>query len=146
MGKSSDIASNENRMRRASSPARKRAVSWLGLFLLSLNILTGALLPQPSLAEMLDIDEAHYIVCTSAGMIEFDEHGQRVPASAAKTGSEICVFCLPLMQGSTHAPAFFVLAEAELTASGAVFPATAAPGLTPVSHSGASGPRAPPAL
>lgn len=123
---------------------RRRSVAWLCLFCLSLNILSGAFLSSPSAAKFLGQANGFYQICTAAGLIEIDAKGRQIPAESTSHGSDICVFCLPLLHGGINAPTVFVIAEAELLASGAIFPAAPFAADSFFHPSGSSGPRAPP--
>jgi hypothetical protein len=128
-------------------PFRRPLVSWLGLFFLSFNLLAGIFMPTPTYAKLLGGgDEGHYQICTSAGLIEIDENGKSVPATATGHSVELCVFCLPLMHGGLDAPASFAVAEAQLLSSGAVFSDVSSLRLVSARLAGSSAPRAPPAI
>lgn len=121
---------------------RRSAVAWVGLALLSINILAGALLPSPGLSKALDVGRDTYVVCSMAGMVEFDQNG--TPIDNAGDSSRICVFCLPLNHVGADVPPSFVLAEAHLLAKGALSPPADINADDKLLLSGASGPRAPP--
>ena len=136
------MTGTKQRFSHRAGATRRRAVAWLGLVIFSFNVLASALLPMPAMANALDDGRGAYVVCTAAGMIEFDQSG--IPIDKAHDSTQICVFCLPLCHGGINVPPTFVLAEAHLLASGAILPATdnlesASPRLT-----GSSAPRAPP--
>lgn len=122
--------------------ARRGAVAWIGLVLLSINILAGAMLPSSGLAKTLDAGKDGYVVCTMAGVVEFDQSG--TPIDKAGDSTRLCVFCLPLCHGGLDVTPSFVLVEALLLASGVLHPPAEIAVAGSLFLSGASGPRAPP--
>jgi hypothetical protein len=125
---------------------RRAFLTWLCLLCLFLNVLGGALLSRPDSAKLLGEANGLYQICTAGGLIEIDADGKRAPAESTGHGSDICIFCLPLVHGGIDAPTLFVVADAELLASGAIFPEAPSQAPALIHTSGASGPRAPPIL
>ncbi|MDR3440485.1 DUF2946 family protein [Telmatospirillum sp.] len=92
---------------RSSAGSMRRFVSaWLGCLLLAANLLVAGLLParpaQPLFAQALTASGQHVEFCTTHGLMIVDSSGQ--PVSPSRDGSDFCVFCLPLMHGTTALP------------------------------------------
>jgi len=90
---------------------RRRVVSWLGLWLLAVNLIVGGILPARS-AEAgpapfaQDILSDRIVICTASGMLVVDRDGKPVDEGGQPSSHDgICVFCLPLMHSGASAPA-----------------------------------------
>jgi len=69
---------------------------WFALLLLAFNLLAGSAQSMPQTAG------AAAFICTSHGMISVGDDGKPV---APKNGwGHLCVFCLPMLQGSAATP------------------------------------------
>lgn len=96
---------------RASSGAfRRGVVAWIGLILLTFNVVAGGALPagasgtsQPLFAQ--DLFGDRIVICTSTGMVVMDRDGNLVEADHGVGQTDLCVFCLPLVGGTLHVPA-----------------------------------------
>jgi len=131
---------------------RREVASWLGLLLLTFNILAGGTLPARAegsapapFAQALLGDRI--VVCTASGMVVMDRDGHVVdPGTTGGGHAELCVFCLPLMHGGVQAPtlsAAIVDIFAPVVPVGE-FTAVDQSVAKPVRLTGASSPRAPP--
>lgn len=93
----------KSRFKRTSRLSIRRLVTgWLGLVLVLANLLAGASLNGRSQAtSFLDapLTAGHIVVCTAAGMVEFDGNGHPVVPDGQGPQKDLCSFCLPLMQG-----------------------------------------------
>jgi hypothetical protein len=124
---------------------RRRVVSMLGLLVILFNLVAGTLVAstsQSAAAPFLDeVFGDRIVVCTGSGMIVLDAQGNPVHDGAV---DPMCVFCLPLMQGSADAPALVALVDVPETIDPIIRvpEATAVPLRTPVVSS--SSPRGPP--
>ncbi|MDK9720710.1 MAG: DUF2946 family protein [Rhodospirillales bacterium] len=147
---------NQSEARAAKSRAeagrlRRDVLSWLGLVLLGMNVLTAGLFAssasQPAAAAFTqEITAGRIVICTAAGMLVLDKDGQPIPDQNGMNGGISCVFCLPLMHGGVDAPdlSLAVLdaplaAKPELPSAPAVILPT-----RHLWHYGAPSPRAPP--
>ncbi|RAU20313.1 hypothetical protein CU669_18880 [Paramagnetospirillum kuznetsovii] len=83
-----------------------RAIRWLSLIILLLNILAGSLLAPGSAAA--GIDGERIVVCTAGGMVVLDSNGQ--PSTPRSDHGGFCAFCLPLLHvgGTALAPEFII--------------------------------------
>lgn len=94
---------------------RREVMSCLGIFLVLLNIIAGALLvPRDtdaglSLANRLLLGDRQ-VICTAAGMVVIGADGTTLPDDGGAMASELCVFCLPLVQGGKAPPTLADLA------------------------------------
>lgn len=99
---------------------RRDVMSCLGIFLVLLNIVAGALLPSRqadaslSLANRLVLGDRQ-VICTAAGMVVIGADGTTLPDDGGTMASELCVFCLPLVQGGKAPPTLADLAYPTLT-------------------------------
>lgn len=93
---------------------RREVVSALGLLVVLFNLVAGTLLSSSAgAANAPFLDEIfgdRMVICTGAGMIVLDADGNQIPQDGAV--DPMCVFCLPLMQGSADAPVVLALLEA----------------------------------
>lgn len=129
---------------------RRDVLSWLGLVLLGMNVLTAGLFAssasQPAAAFTQEIADGRIVICTAAGMLVLDRNGQPIPDQNGMNGGVSCVFCLPLMHGGVDAPALsLAVLDAPLTDEPELPSAPA--DILPTRHLwlyGASSPRAPP--
>jgi hypothetical protein len=95
---------------------RREVVSALGLLILLFNLVAGTLLSSSAnAADAPFLDEIfgdRIVVCTGAGMVVLDAQGN--PVSQNGGVDPLCVFCLPLMQGTADAPVVVAVLEAPL--------------------------------
>ncbi len=91
---------------------RRRVVSVLGLLVVLFNLVAGTLIASSSSSAAAPfVDEIfgdRIVVCTGAGMIVFDAQGNPVDDGSV---DPMCVFCLPLMQGTADAPVLVALLD-----------------------------------
>lgn len=96
---------------------RREVVSALGLLVVFFNLVAGTLLSSGAgAADAPFLDEIfgdRIVICTGAGMIVLDADGNQIPQNGA--ADPMCVFCLPLMQGSADAPVVLALLDVTLT-------------------------------
>jgi hypothetical protein len=124
---------------------RRRVVSTLGLLVILFNLVAGTLVAstsQSAAAPFLDeVFGDRIVVCTGAGMIVLDAQGNPVHDGSV---DPMCVFCLPLMQGSADAPTLVAL----LDTPQAFEPVTRGPEVAPAAKRApivsSSSPRGPP--
>lgn len=85
---------------------RREVVAALGLLIVLFNLVAGMVVAGATPADRASMfDElfaGRMVVCTGAGMVVLDENGRPIPTDGS--GSAMCVFCLPLMQGGTDTP------------------------------------------
>lgn len=93
----------------AVAKARRSVASWLGLFLILFNLGgAGALALRPAdSAPALFTQEFRQdvvVVCTASGMEIIDRStGKPIDGGSPSSSGGMCVFCLPLLHGSTIA-------------------------------------------
>lgn len=125
---------------------RRRSVgAWLGLILLTLDILAGGVLPpDPGRAFAQGLGDNHIQICTATGIVELGPDG--VPVSDQAPGHRrICLFCLPVLSGALDtAPPVSALPLRSAIALPTQPPPVGAPAATPTALAGCASPRAPP--
>lgn len=125
---------------------RREIVSALGLLLVLFNLVAGVLLPSSANAAKSPLLEEIFgdriVICTRAGMIVLDADGK--PVSQSGTVDPMCVFCLPLMQGSADTPVVVTNAEAPLPFTTARFVPEAAVSPILARFVASTSPRGPP--
>ncbi len=130
---------------------RRVLASWLGVFLLVVNVIGAGFLPvRPADAGPApfarDIVGDDIVVCTAAGMVVMDRDGHVVDTKGGGGHADLCVFCLPLMHVGAQTPAAVAVivaimpTERPIALFGPAEPSRPAPALLV----GASSPRAPP--
>ncbi|MDK9697388.1 MAG: hypothetical protein OEL76_13455 [Siculibacillus sp.] len=126
--------------------SRRRVVSALGLLVILFNLVAGTLLATTSRSAAAPfLDEVfgdRIVVCTGAGMIVLDAQGN--PIHDEGSVDPMCVFCLPLMQGTADAPTVIALLEAPLAGELVVRTVEAAPAPKLAPAVSSSSPRGPP--
>lgn len=102
----------ETRLDRALGRARREVASALGVLLIVFNIIAGVGLGASAKADspmFADILGDHIVICTAFGMVVVDHEGRQVSSQAPHSSPDHlgpqCVYCLPLLQGNTVAPA-----------------------------------------
>ena len=91
----------------AVAKARRAVASWLGLLLILFNLVgAGALALRPTdstpslFTQALRQDVV--VVCTASGMEIFDRSsGKPIDSGSPASSGGMCVFCLPLLHGTT---------------------------------------------
>jgi hypothetical protein len=130
---------------------RRSVASWLGLVILVLNIAAGGAMPagaadsgQPLFAQGLLGDRI--VVCTAAGMVVMDRDGNVIDTGKEAGHTNLCVFCLPLVQGNVHSPAIaaVIVQDAAPARPAGEFVIARHAAIKPSGLNGASSPRAPP--
>jgi hypothetical protein len=78
---------------------RRRLCAWIGVVLLSFNLLagTGLQAAPPPVA-----DAGDQVICTAGGIVVIHDDGSA--PTTARTGDGFCTFCLPLLHGGVAAP------------------------------------------
>lgn len=139
----------------ASDPSqgrlRRQIVTWLGLVLLAFNILAGNTLParadgdaSPTPFDQI-FQEGHTVICTASGLLVLDRDGRPADGGNPAQHGNLCVFCLPLMQGAASVP-FQSAAPLPVVHMAVLAPWHAAPTpLFPARPNGAISSRGPPA-
>jgi hypothetical protein len=125
---------------------RREVVSALGLLILLFNLVAGTLLSSSAnAADAPFLDEIfgdRIVVCTGAGMLVLDADGN--PISQNGGVDPLCVFCLPLMQGTADAPVVVAVLEAPLPFVAETFVVVAVSAPTPARLVASTSPRGPP--
>lgn len=95
---------------------RREVVSALGLLVIVFNLFAGVALASTSQAGtapfLEELSGDRIVICTGAGMIVLDADGNLVPQDGSI--EPMCVFCLPLIQGSADAPVVILFLDAPL--------------------------------
>ncbi len=97
----------------AANPAcariRRLTAAWIGLLVLVFNIAGGGLLPtRPANATQAPytarfaagLEGDRIIICTSSGILVMDRDGTIINTTDQAGGADLCVFCLPMLQGA----------------------------------------------
>lgn len=82
---------------------RRQLTAWSGLFLLTINLIAGALMPAQAASPASQLAQQAYI-CTAFGMQAIGLDGDGEQDGQAGGHSAFCSFCLPLLQGGLDAP------------------------------------------
>lgn len=128
---------------------RRAVAAWLGLLLLTFNVVGGGALPARSAEDGLapfaqEIFGDRIVICTAAGMVVLDRNGNPVSPEGGSGHGELCAFCLPLMHGGVNAPCVLaIVAPAAALVRSSTIPA-ASSFARPARLAGTAAPRAPP--
>ncbi len=113
----------------ARADRRRRFGAWFGLLLLIADLLAiGGTPPRASTTATplfaQDLAGDRIVICTAGGMVVIDRAtGQPVPPDADAPHRDLCVFCLPCLQGGFALPTVAALARPAAPAEAApLFP------------------------
>lgn len=82
---------------------RRQLTAWSGLFILTINLIAGALMPAQAAAPAGQLAQQAYI-CTAFGLKAINADDGQGDSSQAAAHAAFCVYCLPLLQGGLDAP------------------------------------------
>jgi hypothetical protein len=118
--------------------------AWSGLALLAFNLIAGALLPANAASPANQMAQQAYI-CTALGRTAIGPDGKAEPGQTGH-GVELCIYCLPLLQGSVDGPASALALQPPLAVAMAdpALPGTVT--VSPQTRHNSAAPRAPPVL
>lgn len=77
--------------------------AWSGLFLLTINLIAGALMPAQAAAPASQLAQQAYI-CTAFGLKAIGADDSQGEGGQAASHAVFCAYCLPLLQGGLDAP------------------------------------------
>lgn len=89
----------------ACARIRRLTAAWIGLLVLVFNIAGGGLLPtRPASAAATpfaqSLTDGRIVICTATGLVVMDRDGTVISTGDQPGGSDLCVFCLPMLHGT----------------------------------------------
>lgn len=133
----------------ACARIRRLTAAWIGLLVLVFNIAGGGMLPtRPASAASSPfsqgLGDGRIVICTAAGLVVMDRDGTIVATTDPSGGSDLCVFCLPMLQGTAMTAVPPVLLLRAVPPAPLPLPQVTAPPLRAAGLNLTTAPRGPP--